>query len=388
MAPSLSDTPAMTWKAVWVLGVLGVLGCGSDPPEAAPRPGIEPGSPDRIEVIALDEVTRAPLVGADVTFVGTGGAIGTGTTDVDGLAVLLTDAMVVAVEIASEDHVTERWTASGRHIVVPLQARTVRQTVERTLTGVAEGEQWTVIATSPARVLHANPLEVSIHALCEPGGEGTCTARLEGVAMDGTTSLLAFRTGAGGPDELRVLGTLDQDLLAADRFGTTRIDVSIPDPGAGSTAVVGVPGLGVSGRVAVLPWPVSEGSMIVPDTDSALGTAWMVFTSAADDGGTSVLLQRGSSSVPHWSEWLAPGSLEGLSFTATPETDLVAVAWYGDELLRHDLFVGGAVILEPPAGARRATVRAIDTRSAETGAFDLDASERETARFTDRPLSL
>lgn len=391
----------MTWKLVLgVLGFLGcgvlgcgVVGCGAEPSVAAPRPGIEAGLPDRVEVIALDEVTRTPLVGAEVAFFGTSGAIGTRATDVGGLAVLETDAALVAIEISSADHVTERWTVMGRRLVVPLQARTLRQTLERTLTGVSDGEQWTVIATSPARVLHANPLEVSPHAPCEPAGDGTCTARLEGVAIDSTTSLFAFRTGAAGPDELRVLGTLDEDLLAADRFEVTRIDVSIPDPGEGSTAVVGVPGLGVSGRVAVLPWPMNEGSLIMPDTNSALGSAWVVFSSAQRDGSTSVLLERGTSGTPEWSEWLAVGTLEGLNFTRSPQTDLVAVAWYGDDLLRHDLYVGGSMALEPPAGARRAIVRGIDTLTAEVGmevgtTLDLDAAERQTARFTDQPLSL
>lgn len=382
----------MTWKLVWVLGALALLGggsagCGVEDPVAPPRPGIELGVPDRLEVIALDEVTRTPLIDAQVTFVGTSGPLGTARADADGLATLATDAALVAVEVAAADHVTERWGVAGRRIVVPLQARTTQQTVERTLTGVAEGESWTVIATSPARVLHANPLEVSVHAACTPSGAGTCTARLEGVAMDETTSLLAFRTGVDGPDELRVLGTLDEDLVAADRFEVTRIDVSVPDPGEGSTAVVGVPGLGVSGRVAVLPWPMSEGSLAVPQTDAALGSAWVVFSSAGSDGSTSVLLQRGPG-APHWSEWLQEGAIDGATFTPSAGSDLVAVAWYGEDLLRHDLFAAaGTITLEPPAGARRAVVRSIDSR-AVTDTLDLDAAERETARFVDQPLPL
>jgi len=385
----------MTWKLARV-GLLGVwaMGCGADPPVAAPRPGIERGAADHIEVIALDEVTRAPLVGAQVTFVGTSGVLEIVPTDADGLATLTTDAALVAVEIGYEGHVTERWVVTGRRLVVPLQARTVRQTLERTLTGVGEGEQWTVIATSPARVLHANPLQVSTNAVCEPTGDGTCAARLEGVATDDTTSLFAFRTDVSGPVELRVLGTLDEDLLAGDRFDVTQIDVSIPDPGEGSTAVVGVPGLGVSGRVAVLPWPMSEGSMLVPNTESTLGSTWAVFSSTASDGSTSVLLQRGTAALAHWTEWLPAGALEGLTFTPSPGTDLVAVAWYGDDLIRHDLYADGLsspVVFVPPAGARSAIVRGIDTRQVEFGmdvALDLDAAERETARFADQRLSL
>ncbi len=383
MAGKLLPRAVLGW--ICLIGCL--IGCGAEPvgPEAA---GIEAGIASRVEAIALDEVTRLPLMGAQVTFIGADGVLGVASTDADGRAVVTTDTALVAVEISAPDHVTERWMVAGRRVVVPLQAETVRQAVERTLTGVVEGEQWTVIATSPARVLHANPLEVSPHAICEAHGDGTCTARLEGVAMDGTTSLLAFRTGAEGPDEVRVLGTVDQDLAAADRFEVTRIDVSIPDPGEGSTAVVGVPGLGVSGRVAVLPWPMSEGSMIVPDTATALGSAWVVFTSEAPDGSTSVLLARGTMDAPHWTEWLGEGTLSGLRFDAAPGTDLVAVAWYGEQLLRHDLFASdGPVLLDPPSGAVRAVVRAIDTRDVAVE-LDLDAAERETERFTDQPLAL
>lgn len=391
----------MTFRArgaAYVLTLCAVcVGCGTETIVAPPPAGFRAGTATELEVFALDEVTRTPLVGAEVTFEGASGVLGTEIADASGRATLATSEAPLAVEVRSSGHVTERWTGlGGRSFTLPLERRTARAVVEGSLDG-AEGE-WTVLATRPARVLHAAPLDTSVSAPCLARPSG-CAFSLE-AALDGTTSFVAFHSTGGVPDELRVLGT-DVGGLAlssATRFDVVEVDVTLPDPGLGATEVVGVPGLAVSGRVAVLPWPMGAGAIALPDTSMELGSAWALFSTTLPDGGTSILVRRDAeadASLAAWSEWLsAPAaSVSGNSLALThPEADLLAVAFYaGETLLRNDLEVraSGSSSVTIPEGATRARVRAIDTNAPADGSlFDLDGAERRVSRLAEREVDL
>lgn len=383
------------------LGLLGALtACGEAAPVAPPRAGFEPGNPSELVVFALDEVTRQPLVNAEVIFEGPDAYLGTARTDDAGRAVLATTEAPLAIEVRAAGHVTERWYSGGRTYAIPLERTATIGHIEETLAG-AEGS-WTVLATSPARVLHASPLVASVGAACVANAEG-CTFSMD-APVEESTSFLAFHTDAvGTPDDLRVLGTLTAglELSSAMRFAVTEIDVNIPDPGAGAAAVVGVPGIAVSGRVAVLPWPMGTGVIALPDTEGALGSAWALFSTTLADGGTSILVQRGvmaDASLSTWTGWMSAPEVttmatEVVVFPA-PDTDYVAIAWFtGDELMRNDLLpnsLGGVLgpVLPVPAGATRGRVRTIESLPPEHGSFDLDLVERSVTRIAEREITL
>jgi hypothetical protein len=375
-----------------------VAGCGenvSAPPEAGYRPGPE----GQVSIVALDEVTRAPLAGVSVEVMGEEGVLGTATTDAEGRAIVAITELHRSVTLRGPDHVAERWSGTGREIVMPLQRRASTATVSETLEAAPPGD-WTIVASSPARVLHAASLAMSSGVACVGAGEGRCSFTLE-TPVEATTSFFAFRSEAGIPVELRALGAVEAgtSLTDAQRFEITDIDVSIPDPGDGSTAVVGVPGIAVNGRVAVLPWPMAEGSMWLPDTDEAFGSAWALFSTTLPDGSTSVLVRRGADGdLDAWTAWLAAPAVDttaGLVVTTPTDAELLAIAWYaGAELLQNDLHgvlglaggLGGAV--DVPDGATSAVVRAIDTTGVEVGSLSLDLAERSVTRIAERTVAL
>lgn len=387
---------------LWLGALSALTGCGSEAPAAPPRAGFERGSASELVVFALDEVTRQPLVNAEVLFEGPDADLGTARTDDTGRAVLVTTESPLAIEVRASGHVTERWYSGGRTYAIPLQRTATISRVEETLVG-AEGS-WTVLATSPARVLHAMPLVASVSSACVANADG-CTFSMD-APLDESTSFFAFHTDAlGAPDDLRVLGTLTAGLglSSAMRFGVTEIDVSIPDPGAGATAVVGVPGIAVSGRVAVLPWPMGTGVIALPDTESALGSAWALFSTTLPDGGTSILVQRGvlaDTSLSTWTGWMSAPTVtvmgEDVVLDSGADAHYVAVAWYtGDELTRNDLLPvlvrpgpGGGTILPVPAGATSGRVRSIESLPPELGSFDLDAVERSVSRIAEREIAI
>lgn len=380
--------------------VSSVAGCGENV-SAPPEVGYRPGSPDFVTVVAIDEVTRQVIPGVAVEVFDADGTIITGgTTDAFGVVQLSGRFAFASVVLSNEGYVTERWAGTGREIIVPLQRRAVVTTVTGTLEDVPAGE-WTVVATSPARVLHAASLATSSSAPCVVTGT-SCTFTIE-TAVEPTSTLVAFRSDAGVPTELRVLGDIDDPASLDDaiRFEVAEVDVSIPDPGAGATAVVGVPGIAVSGRVAVLPWPMGEASMRLPDTEAEMGSAWALFSTTLADGGTSVLVQRGAAgeALDAWTEWLAAPTVEttdGLSISHTGVVALLAVAWYDDAvLIQNDLgpatlggLAGIGTHLTAPAGATSAVVRVIDTTGIEAGTLSLDLAERSVTRIAERTVTL
>lgn len=367
-----------------------LLACTSETIVAPPPAGFAAGQSDRIVVYVLDEVSRRPILGAEVSV----GSAGEGTTDAGGRLEIATTDPLTSVRASAPGWVPEQWLGvSGRSIVLPLARHVSPAATDVTVAGADAG--WSIVATSPARVLHAVDLGPAAAEPCLLTA-GACTVS---VAAEPDATLFAFRVdGAGRPEALRVLGALTSgaDLASAVELPITELAVGVPDPGPGATAVVGVPGFAFGGRVAVFDWPldgdpIAGGTLHVPDTQDAMGSAWGVFSTELEDGSRSVLLQRGViGSFASWDGWLDAPTLAGDAISAPSEAELVAVAWRAGDgtLLRHDLiFAAGLVGLLPPAGATSARLRAIDT-SLGAGGFDLDLGERSVTRFAERVVPL